>query len=186
MEIPRQCSSLIAFVVIVVGLAIAEVGHAADPAPSPTPKPGTLAAFARSTQLDRSAADPGSGRIVITTDNLARLGEGAALSETGPPAAEPPAITTDVRPDPTVRSFWRKKVLAQSRNIARLESHRDRVLEEIDRLERGRLDGRALDRIEKAESKLRQVEGDIKREKARLSNLVREARKQGAQPGWFR
>ena len=171
-----------------LGVAVALTGcaFADEPAPSPTPKPGTLAAFAAANDLDRSRIADGDSVIVITAANLEELGEGAVLSVTTEPAAPPPELGPVEPVDPAVRTRWRNAVLAQSRTIARLESRRERVEGEIDSLERGRLDARTLDRIEKAEAKLAAVEAEIRRERAVLSRIVRDARKDGAQPGWFR
>jgi hypothetical protein len=108
------------------------------------------------------------------------------LSVAGSPLAEPGHPDPDSTVDPKVRQRWRSRVLTQSARIATLEARRADVEAEIDRLERGSLDARTLDRIEKAEAKLARVDADIRREKAELSRMVREARKQGAQPGWFR
>jgi hypothetical protein len=135
--------------------------------------------------LDRTEQS-GDGPIVITGDNLDELGRNALFSVTSEPVAEPLEPDPDNGVDPEARERWRSKVLAQSRRIARLEARRAAVEAEIDRLERGRLDARTLDRIERAEAKLRLVDADIAREKTTLSRIVREARKQGAQPGWFR
>ncbi len=160
-------------------------GEAPKPTPSPTPGPTTLAAYARATVLDRTEQS-GDGPIVITGDNLDELGRNALFSVTSEPVAEPLEPDPDSGVDSKARERWRSKVLAQSRRIARLEARRAAVEAEIDRLERGRLDARTLDRIERAEAKLQLVDADIAREKRGLSRIVREARKQGAQPGWFR
>ena len=151
------------------------------PTPTPTPRPTTLAAYARATVLERTG-EP----IVITGDNLDELGRGARFCVTSEPVSEPLKPVPDTRIDPKLRARWRSKVLAQSQRIARLEARRAAVEAEIDRLERGRLDARTLDRIERAEAKLRLVDTDLRRERTALSRIVREARKQGAQPGWFR
>lgn len=160
-------------------------GVAPSPTPTPRPRPTTLAAYARATVLDRTEQS-GDGPIVITSDNLDELGRDALFSVTSEPLAEPLEPGPDTRVDPKVRARWRSKVLAQSERIARLEARRTSVEAEIDRLERGRLDARTLDRIERAEAKLHLIDADIRREKTVLSRIVREARKQGAQPGWFR
>ena len=102
------------------------------------------------------------------------------------PAGEPFEVNPATKVDPKIRDRWRKKVLSQRRIIAELEERRHTVEAEIDRLERGKLDAKTLDRIEKSEAKLRTVEVEIKNENAQLSRIVRQARKDGAQPGWFR
>ncbi|HSL18549.1 MAG TPA: hypothetical protein VLB51_11650 [Methylomirabilota bacterium] len=184
MEIPsriRPRRRWIGVAVIVVATSAAAEG----PPPAPTPKPGTLAAFASRAELDRSRA-AADGAIVITDDTLTELGEGAVVTLAGEPAAPLPELTPGPTADPKARSRWRSAVLAQSRKIAGLQARRDAAELELDRLERGSLDARTLDRIEKAEAKLRQIDAEIARERAVLSRIVRDARKDGAQPGWFR
>jgi len=101
-------------------------------------------------------------------------------------AAELPLVSTIDSVDPKTREKWRRKVLAQSRTIAQLKVKRATGETEINRLERGRLDAGTLDRIARAEAKLDAIDQEIRRKKAELSQVVREARKEGAQPGWFR
>jgi len=171
---------------ITITISLAAIAAAEEPLPSPTPRPGTLAAFASAAELDRSRFGTVDGAIVITGDNLAELGEGAVLTLAEEPAADLPKLTPVDPVDPKLRARWRRAVLAQSRVIARLEARRTTAEAELDRLERGRLDARTLDRIEKAEAKLAQIVAEIARERAELSRIVREARKEGAEPGWFR
>jgi hypothetical protein len=157
-----------------------------EPLPKPTPRAGTLAAFASTTTLDRSALGGGTGTIVITGDNLAELGRGAVVTQVEHPIAPPPVVRDIATPTAKTRERWRKKVLAKSRSIAKLETGKQAIEAEIDRLARGRLDSRTLDRIERAEARLEQAEAEIRRENVELAKIVRDARKEGAQPGWFR
>jgi hypothetical protein len=182
MEIPRQFKALVR-VIGIIKLAGATFASADTPPLTPTPKPGTLAAYADSITLDRDSREE---PLIITTDNLLALGEGGLLTTVARPAGEPFEVNPDSEVDPKIRDRWRKKVLSQRGAIAKLEERRHTVEAEIDRLERGKLDSKTLDRIEKSEAKLRTVEDEIKNEKAQLSRIVRQARKDGAQPGWFR
>ena len=182
MEIPNQFKALVRFIGI-VKLTGATLASADTPPLTPTPKPGTLAAYAGSITLDR---DPGDDPVFITTENLGALCEGGLLTTVAKPAGEPFEVDPATEVDPKTRDRWRKKVLSQRRAIANLEERRHIVEAEIDRLERGKLDSKTLDRIEKSETKLRTVEVEIKKENAQLSRIVRQARKDGAQPGWFR
>ncbi len=183
MELPRQITILGCVFVLTWASAL----QAADPpGPQPTPKPGTLAAIACSRSLNRVPELDQTGVIVITDDNLNQLGRGAAITLMTSTIADPSAVETDHRTDPNTREKWRKKVLAQGNVIARLEARRVDTESELNRLERGKLDARTLDRIAKAESKLQTIDAEIRSEKAQLSTIIREARKEGAQPGWFR
>ena len=184
MEIPRHIRVLVR-VIGVVKLAGTAFASADTPpaAPTPPPRSGTLAAYASSITLDRG---PGEDPVLITTDNLRALGEGGFLTTASMPAGEPNKINPSAEVDPKIRERWRRKVLAQGRTIANLQAQRRAAEEKIERIERGRLDSRALDRLTKAETKLRQVDAEIRQQKQELSRIVREARKEGAQPGWFR
>jgi len=183
MEIPHQITTI----GWVLGLAWATILPATEqPAPTPTPKPGTLAAFAQSRSLNRA---PGPGRdntIVITDENLDRLGQDAVVTVMTSTIADPAVIEIDQTADPKTREKWRKKVLAQGNVIAKLEARRVDAEAELNRLERGKIDGRTLDRIAKAETKIQAIDAEIRSEKAQLSTIIRAARKEGAQPGWFR
>lgn len=163
------------------------IAHSADsPPPTPTPKPGTLAAVAGSRPLQRVPGLSDTGIIVITDDNLSSLGQNAALTSMTSTIAETGVFETHADVDPKTREKWRKKVLAQSSVIARIQARRFDAEAELNRLERGRLDGRALDRIAKAERNLQTIDTEIKSEKKQLSRIIRQARKEGAEPGWFR
>ncbi len=137
--------------------------------PEPTPRPGTLAAIAISRQLHRGPGLDGTGVIVITDDNLSTLGQGAALTVMTSTIADPVDFEIGDQVDPKTREKWRRKVMAESSAIAKLEASREAVVAELNRLERGKLDGRTLDRIAKAESKLQAIDAEIVREKAQLS-----------------
>lgn len=181
MEHTRQSTLL----VLAISCALWSFAGDDPPPPTPTPKPGTLAALATARSLNRTPGADDSATIVITNDNLERLGDGAALTVLTSTIADLSEIeTTEI--DPKTREKWRRKVLAQSASIAKLEVQRKQIEAEIDRLERGRLDGRALDRIARVESKLQAIDQEIKRATTQLSRIVRAARKEGAQPGWFR
>ena len=177
---------LIAISCVVAG-AWHPVIHASDhPEPTPTPQHRTLAALAKDRPLNRSRASADGGSITITNDNLAQLSDGAVVTELTSTAAELGRIEPPDGADAATRQRWRKAVLAQRGVISRLEVRRQGIETKIDRLERGKLDARALDRIAKAESELQDIEREIRRARSVLSRLVRDARKEGAQPGWFR
>ncbi len=183
METPRQLIVLWAVSVVFWN----PVARAVEPpSAAPTPQPGTLASVASTRSLTRGPGADVSTPIIITDDNLAELADGAVVTIVSSTVAEFTEFTVEPEVDPKTRERWRKRVLAQSKVLARAEEKRDAVVTEIDRLGRGRLDSRTLDRIAKAEVKLRAADDEIKRAKAELSKIVRDARKEGAQPGWFR
>ncbi len=169
-----------AFAMITVVHSVA----AEDPATKATPAPGTLAAYARKTPLNGSALRDDSGRLTLTNANLAELStQGtiilgvAAVAARTPPEGEPTAAE---------RAKWRKTYFKQRDVIASLERRRALLEVEIDHIEDGRLDVRGLARLERAEAKLRLLDADIRDERKELARIVREARRHGAQPDWFR
>ena len=183
MEIPRQLTTF----GCVIGLTWMSAARAADSPPQkPTPRPGTLAALANTRLLNRAPVIDGTDVILITNENLNVLGQGAALTIMTSTIAETANFEMEDPVDPKIREKWQRKVLAQSGVIAKLEARRDDADAELNRLEQGKLDSRTLDQIAKAEIKLRTIEKEIRQEKLTLSKIVREARKEGAQPGWFR
>jgi len=187
MDISRLTKLTVTIAAVLGPMAPSWPATADEPRPTATPKAGTLAAYASATSLDRSSFAGGEVTpIVITGDNLSELGEGGVFTEVTTPAAELVRVELPASADAKTRDRWRKKVLAQRAVIERLEDRRTAVESEIRRIERGRLDSRALDRIEKAEARLRTIDAQIRRAMFELSSIVREARKDGAQPGWFR
>jgi hypothetical protein len=182
MENPRQSIT----VTLVLGFAFSSFAGTNPPLPAPTPKPGTLAFVAGGRSLIRAGDADLTEPIVITDENLGKLAEGAVITVVTTTVAEPPSLSTADSIDPKTREKWRRKVLAQSQTIAKLEAKRTTGETEINRLERGRLDAGTLDRIAKAEAKLKAIDQEIQRKKAEFSRIVRQARKEGAQPGWFR
>jgi hypothetical protein len=172
--------------VIAAAALVAVVVSAGVPPALPPPGPRTLAELASRTALHRSAVAAGVGPIVITDANLADLADGAVVTVLATTAGDPVDAAAVERVDPKLRERWRRAVLAQSAVVARHEARRAAAAAEVDRLDRGRLDARTLDRIDKARAKVELAEAEVRRERAALSRLIREARKQGAQPGWFR
>lgn len=185
MDFPRQLIVIGA----AFGIAVSSTAAAADPPPpprKPTPKPGTLAALASTRMLNRTPGVDGATAIVITDENLATLGRGASLTVMTATIADPIESPAGVQVNAKIREKWRKKVLAQGGAIAKLEARRADAEAELSRLELGKLDSRTLDRIAKVERKLRAIDAEIRTEKKRLSTIIRDARREGAQPGWFR
>jgi septal ring factor EnvC (AmiA/AmiB activator) len=152
------------------------------PQPTPTPRPGTLAALAGATSLTGDGTAP----IAITNANLASFADGAVITIVTESAAECGELKALRKVDPKIREKWRRRVHTQKARIAALDTKRRSIEAEIERLERGSLDARTLDRIEKAEARLTAVSRDVTTAERTLSRIVHEARKEGATPGWFR
>jgi hypothetical protein len=158
---------------------------AADP-PRPTPRPGSLAAYAEKITLDRSALGDGTGRLILTNDSVAGLAAGGAitLGTVSPSGVKKP--TSAGTANDSERARWRAAHTKQRRVIAVLERQRTKVEIEIDQLENLGLTAKVMARLDRAESKLRHLDEEIAREREVLARIVRDARRRGAEPGWFR
>jgi hypothetical protein len=168
----------------VTTVLLAAAALAADePIRTPTPRPGTLADYASRVSLNAPAAVDGSGKITITSSNLAELAGRGGLTrgavEAHRVAAGPGSPAAD-------RDLWRERYFKQRRVVAGLESKRARLAAEIDRLESGRLTAAIMARIDRAETELRLLEREVRDAKTELGRIVRDARRHGAEPGWFR
>lgn len=164
-------------------LCLAGSAFAAD-APSPTPRPGTLAEYASRVRLRSTGAADAPAGLTLDGAALAELARQGTLTlgavAVGP--SLPPAATATAAD----RERWRSRYLAQQRAIDGLERRRARLAAELDRLESGRLSASVMARIDRAESELRSLDEDIRSERAELARIVRDARGHGAEPGWFR
>jgi hypothetical protein len=171
------------FVVASAIALIVAVAAAEGPSPRPTPGPGTLAGYAIGRTLKAPAAIDESGAIVITTTTLAEIAQRGTLT-TGAVQAQR-AIRVD-EPSPKDRAAWRRRYFEQRRVVAALEQKRARVATQLDQLESGRLTAAIMARIDRAETELRLLDRGIRNEKLELARIVRDARRHGAEPGWFR
>lgn len=168
----------------VASLVVVHGVTAAEPVAKATPEPGTLAAYAQRTTLKSTTLRDDSGRLTLNNATLSELCEqgtiilgAAAVTVKQPVTGEPTAAA---------RTTWRMAYFKQRDVIARLERRRALLEVEIDHIEDGRLDVRGLARLERAEAKLRLLEEEIRDERRELARIVREARRHGAEPEWFR
>jgi len=180
----NHSSSLVSAVLIVVSFTAAP-GSAADP-PKPTPRPGTLGAYASKVTLDRSALSDRTGRVILTNDNVVGLGEGATITLGSVVTAGRKKSKPAGGADNAERSRWQAAHHKQRQVIVGLERRRSQFETEIDQIEDLGLTARTMARLERAESKLRHLDEEIARERSALARIVRDARRRGAEPGWFR
>jgi hypothetical protein len=172
--------------VLSLALLAASFTAAEEPVPTPTPRPGTLAAYASRTPLDRTTADEETGRVTVTSENLKELAEGGRITLGAPLGGGPASRKTSAGPTDRERERWQDRYKKQRDVIAKLETRRSKLEVEIDHIKDGKLDVRNLARLDRAEAKLDLLDGEIRREQAALARIVRDARQHGAQPGWFR
>ena len=171
------------FGVVLFGTLMAALSAANEPSPTPTPRPGTLSDYASRVTLKESGAVDDSGRLLITTENLAVIARRGSLTEGAIVAGR---VVRSGGPSPKDRAEWRKRYFDQHRAVAKLEKQRARIASEIDHLEDGRLTAAIMARLDRAEIELRSLDAEIRLERAELARIVREARRQGAEPEWFR
>jgi len=170
-----------AVILIAIGAASVAAPTGNEPSPTPTPRPRALGDI----KLKGVDGSTEKGRVVISDANLADLADRGSVSVVGMTTHE---TTPKPRKTPSrsVRERWRKKVHDQKAVIVALERKRLRVEAQIDLIEDARVTARTLARLHTAQIELRSVEDRIRTEKADLGRLIREARRHGAEPGWFR
>ncbi len=161
-------------IVILISAAIA----ADEPSPTPTPYPRKLGDI----KLKTGETEP----VVISDANLAEMADRGTVTICGSVRPRSRGGTPRTTPDRSEQARWRKAVLSQKRRITELEKKKLHIEAQIDLIEGGTLSIRALARIQRAEIDLRAIEGTIQSEKKELGRLIREARRHGAEPGWFR
>lgn len=154
--------------------------------PKPTPRPGTLGAYAENVTLDRSTLSDETGRVVLTNDNVVVLAEGGsiifgAVVTNGRGKPKPTSVA-----DSAERARWRAAHRKQRKVIADLERRRSLIEIEIEHIGNLRLTVRTMARLQRVEAKLRDLDRQIEDERRELARIVREARRRGAEPGWFR
>jgi hypothetical protein len=169
---------------VVATVLFASAALATDEPPRrPTPRRGTLADYARHVSLKASAVVDGSGEITITSSNLSEIAERGRLTRGAVEAHR--TVSSPGSPDAN-RDHWRERYFKQRRVVTALENKRARLAAEIDRLESGRLTAAIMARIDRAEVELRLLEREVRDAKTELGRIVRDARRHGAEPGWFR
>ena len=153
--------------------------------PKPTPRTGSLGAYAREVTLDRSALGQPSGPVILTNDTVTGVAEDAAitLGAVTMDGVAAPATSVGESADWT---RWRAAHQRQQRVVAGLEKRMSLLDMEIDHIEQQRLTPKILARLDRAEAKRRHLEQEIRQARDELARIVRDARRHGAEPGWFR
>lgn len=167
----------------VVTAAIASTSAAEAPAPTRKPRPRTLAEYAQRVQLEAPHGYGNRGCIVINTALLAEIARHGTLI---PGSVEISTDTPRSEASAEDRARWRKRYFDQRRAVEKLEQRRARVASDLDRLESGRLTAAVMARIDRTEAELETLDAEIRTARAELGRIVRDARRHGAEPGWFR
>lgn len=154
--------------------------------PTPTPRPGTLAAYAQKITLDRSLLGDESGRVILTNEEVAEIGACAAITLGSVVTPSDHHSKKSGSGGSAERTRWRAAHRKQQKVIADLERQLSLLGVEIDHLEKQQRTPKILARLDRAEAKRRHLELETSRAREELARIVRDARRQGAEPGWFR
>jgi hypothetical protein len=172
---------------LIGGTALPVSGRTSDaPSPTPIPRPSTLSEYARHNPLKTAGVVDASGKVIISTATLSEVAGIGTITVAGPPASEKDHRPTPTNPSASERAHWRQAHTKQKQLISGLERRRELLEIEIDHIGDQSLTIKTMARLQRAEAKLRQLEREISTERAELARIVRDARRHGAEPGWFR
>lgn len=171
---------------------------------APTPVPGSLAAAARAARKRRAGTKPSGTPIVITNQNLkeyaakgsltyATGGAGAAATggaegDRGEGAAE------GEKSSEKKREFWRNKYKAQKELVEKMKKRIEELDREIPGLwtqfyswdDPAYRDGVIKPKLDKDLQERKELAQKLPQEQAKLDEILEQARRDGALPGWFR
>lgn len=174
-----------------------------SPTPTPTPRPRSLADLARQLRLHREG--PQGQPVTITNENLssyaARGGLTTVNSTPGPGTSqrtglEGAAVQGPASPpgETSPRDMWRKRYSDQKDRVTTLEHRRKELDSQIPALwnkfyawdDPAYRDGVIKPELDAAIRERDQIDTKIEEERAKLSDILDQARRAGAKPGWFR
>ena len=172
---------------VVVCTAVVAAAQSDQPTPSPTPVPqaSSLAEYASQVRLSESvvAADG----AVISNETVRELAEQSSMTIVHRPAAEVGPVSTPRPVDPRSRAKWQRAFARQRDVVARLVNQRaDLEAERVALRRRGGLSPAVLARLDVLQENIERLDREIATARNRLDVIVRDARRDGATPGWFR
>jgi len=184
---------------LALALLCAQAQRGDEPPSTTDVHAGRLAHVAANIELDRSAAGVEGGQIVITDHNLEAVAARGRLTA-APTAAwcSSTGTTKQTRDSSTKladrRRMWRGRYRRQQVKVKAVEARLAALDRRLEALEdaamsiggslrqwataRARLESARHERVELAER--------LGGERTELERIIREARREGAQPGWFR
>lgn len=172
--------------------------------PTPTPRPRTLADIAKTLRLRAASKEQGqaSGRIVITDSNLQEYAEKGGLTTASGqkprPGTRPPALNAGQSraeaEQEAKRREWRAKYQKQAALVGSMKTRIKELDEQIPGLWRqfyawddpAYRDGVIKPKLDKFLNERNALAKRLPQEEAKLPDIVEQARRDGAQPGWFR
>jgi len=181
---------------------------AEKPTPTPTPRPAggqTLTDVAKDKKLKGDTAGTSSGSIVITNENLSDYASKGGLTTAKPTGQNPAArgihagsnvkiIDSEASEENKRKHYWQQKYLQQLDRIASIKHQ----IEELD-LEIPALwtdfyarddpmyrDGVIKPKLDRSLKRRNDLAALLLVEEPKLAQIKEEARREGAEPGWWR
>jgi len=202
----------LAMTVAVIGAAsIYAAGEEPTPTPTPTPTPGTasdasLSDVAGGIELNKDAAGADGG-IVISNENLATYAEHGRLTEVTRPAESRRGLADvsgdgaqiegeigDFAATTEKKNYWQSRYERQLERIRQIREQIDVLDLQIPGLWRdfyawddpAYRDGVIKPKLDQAVAQRQKLESDLQTAETGLATIKQQARRDGAQPGWFR
>jgi len=189
----------------------AQSGARTSPTPAPTPRPNSLAELARRIKL-RPVARDADGKLVISNSSLSELAaQGSLTTTTGTTGARSDSRryvdvdrisdqagseqgATGSLNDDQKRNYWRDRYSGQLQTVDAVKKRIGELDSEIPKLwnqfyawdDPAYRDGVIKPNLDRALAESQQLKDRLPGEEAKLDQILEEARRDGAQPGWFR
>jgi exonuclease VII small subunit len=192
---------------MITGLFMVLLAQAATRTPTPTPTPPinlllskpsseaqpaptSLGDVAKKIKLRLPANQP----KVLTNDSVKQLSKGVELTtsmaDSGPVSAAPSSLTADAGK----KAMWQERYKAAVARASKFEAEIARLNSEVARLETAfyatddpaQRDGVIKPAWDKALADLRVAQDELAQARKEPEQVLDEARRDGAQPGWFR
>jgi len=181
-----HAKSLVQSSVLLCALLVSAVSSADPPPATPTPHPRTLADYAAGRRLEATTVRDGRGRITITNGTLRTVAVDGALTRAAGPAGGPQEFNWPTPVDPRLKRRWQAAVERRRRIVTRLEAKRAALEAELSRVRDARPTTRTVAREDGLRNRIRSLDHELATARAALARVQREARCEGAEPGWFR
>lgn len=187
--------------------AVTPVAHAeSEPTPTPTPRPAggqSLTDVAKDTKLNTEAAGATDGSIVITNENLQEYASKGKVTEAkpavnreavGPNAPGVEMVDPEEQQALQRKYYWQGKYVQQ---LSKVQSLR-RQIQQLDtdipglwndfysRDDPAYRDGVIKPKLDQALNRRKELEQQLAEAEPMLERIKIDARKDGAEPGWFR